>query len=316
MHYIAMAVTSFGVSAWQEPSPVLLPTNLWFIGSVVVALTVLTRVVVSFRARSSGMIFWVAAAAAFLPVSPIQPFAAPMADCYLYFMLPGLRGGSMLAARSLARRFDLHVARRASIRGAVALVLMFGFGWHRSERGPLWESEAHLLLDATVHYPKGSTAAFMRARRAAEDGEVEVAVGELRLAADLGVVGFMALPQDPGLAPLREEPAFKALVHELAVRWIIRARARGYSSQPELRVLGMAHLLREEYREAVKAFRAAIEVSGRLDAVLAAELEDALFLESSVQVRGRFRASYALGSLHSGPSPWLRSCDRRDGRGA
>ena len=142
----------------------------------------------------------------------------------------------------------------------------------------------HLLLDAAVHEPKGSTAAFMRARRAAEDGEV--AVGELRLAADLGVVGFMALPQDPGLAPLREEPAFKALVHELAGRWITRARARGYSSQPELRLLGIAHLLREEYREAVKAFRAAIEVSGRLDAVLAAELEDALFLESSVQVRG------------------------------
>lgn len=285
MRYLVMAATSYGVSAWQEPAPVLLPTHPWFIGACIAGLVIFTRLLVSMRARSSEFVFWVAALAAFLPVSQIEPFATPMADRYLYFMLPGLFGGVLLAARALALRLEIDVQRVAPILGAVALVAVFGFGWHASERVPLWQSEAHLLFDAAMHYPDGSTAAFMRARRAAQDGEVDAAIGELRLAAERGVDRFMALPQDPGLSPIRDEPAFRDLVRELAGRWIARARARGYATQPELRVLGIAHLQREEYREAVKAFEAALDMGGPLDAHLEFDLEDARARLESVQAR-------------------------------
>jgi hypothetical protein len=288
MRYVAMAATSYGVSAWQEPPPALVPMDPWVIGAVIVAIAILVRVAITLRTRSSELVFWVAAGAAFLPVSQIQPFAAPMADRYLYFMLPGLMGGCLLAARALALRMQIDVPRLAPILGALALIAVFGFGWRVSERVPLWQSESHLLLDAAIHYPEGSTAAFMRARRAAQDGEVEVAVAQLRLAAERGVDAFMALPQDPGLASLREEPAFDELLRELAGQWIARARARGYSTQPELRVLGIAHLQREEYHEAVEAFEAALDVGGPLDDYLQIDLEDARLRLESVQAMVRW----------------------------
>ncbi len=52
--YAAMAATSFGVSAWQEPAPALGPTNPWFVGALIVGSAILARTVVSLRARSSS----------------------------------------------------------------------------------------------------------------------------------------------------------------------------------------------------------------------------------------------------------------------
>ena len=46
----------------------------------------------------------------------------------------------------------------------------------------------------------------------------------------------------------------EALVREIAGRWIERAERRGYSTRPELRVLGLAHYEREEYADAVAAY--------------------------------------------------------------
>ena len=62
------------------------------------------------------------------------------------------------------------------------------------------------------------------------------------------------LERDPGLAPIRESPEFRELVRELALRWIELARKRGYHTQPELRMQGMAHLARGELEQAVDAF--------------------------------------------------------------
>ena len=274
MRYVVMYATAFGVSAWQEPLPVLSPLDPWALGGAAVACLLLWRLVISLRARSTEAVFWVAAIAAFLPVSQIIPFATPMADRYLYFMLPGLIGGTVLLCRALRQhpRFDAHMV---PVMAALGFALIFGFSLLTAGRAPLWQSESELLLDAALHYPKGSTASFMRARRAAQDGEAAEAVAELRLAANRGIGHFMALARDPGLAPLHDEPAFRELLDELAGRWIARAKQRGDSSQPELRLLGLAHMQRAEYREAVAAFEAALELAGPLDEVLQAELQAA-----------------------------------------
>ena len=273
--YLVMALTSYGVSAWHEPLPVTSWGDPWLIGGLLAALLMGGRFVWTLFARSPEAMFWVAVAAAFAPVSQLFPFATPMADRYLYFMLPGLLGGILLAARALAARLEIDPPRMAPVMAACAFSLAFVFGCHSANRMPMWQHETRLLLDAAIHYPEGATASFMRARRAAQDGDLERALEELRVAADRGIDRFMALPQDPGLAPLRDEPAFRELVKELAGRWIARARSRGYSTQPELRVLGIAHLQREEYVEAVAAFERSLHAGGPLDATVRVELEEA-----------------------------------------
>jgi hypothetical protein len=78
----------------------------------------------------------------------------------------------------------------------------------------------------------------------------------------------------------------------MAGRWIERAQRRGYGTQPELRVLGLAHLEREEYADAVAALEASLRVGGPLDAVVRAELAEA-----------RARLAGSRGTQHSRPVP-------------
>lgn len=288
MRYLAMAFSSAGVSAWHEPLPVRDPMDPWLLAGLASACLLIWRLVVMLRARKPEAVCWIAAAAAFLPVSQLFPLVTPMADRHLYFMLPGLFGGSLLALRALLARTGVDVHRLAPVLVAVGLAVVFVAGWRSTERVALWQSESDLLLDAALHYPQGMTASFVRARRAAQDGDTERAVHELRRATQQGFDRFMVLPQDPGLAPLREAPAFRALVRELAGRFIARARLRGDSTQPQLRVLGMAHMLREEYPQAIAAFEQALDAEGPLDELLRRELDAA-----------RLRLSAAPGELSS-----------------
>jgi hypothetical protein len=61
----------------------------------------------------------------------------------------------------------------------------------------------------------------------------------------------------------------------VAGRWIERARERGVSTQPELRMLAMAHLQRDEFAEAVTSYQRALAAGGPLDPVVRVELESA-----------------------------------------
>ena len=61
MRYLAMAATSFGVSAWQEPAPTLVALDPWVIGAALCGLALLLRMVLSARQRSPELAFWVAA---------------------------------------------------------------------------------------------------------------------------------------------------------------------------------------------------------------------------------------------------------------
>jgi tetratricopeptide (TPR) repeat protein len=216
--------------------------------------------------------WWVAAAASFAPVSQIFPFLNPVADRYLYFILPGLIGGTLCAGLELRGRLPASAWRGAAA-AAVALSVLFAV--QSAARAELWRGELFLLVDAAKHYPEGGTASFLRAREFAQKRDVEAAVAELRRASERGIDRFMALEGDPGLAPIRSEPAFRELLRELAGRWIETAQRRGLRTQAELRMLALAHLQRDELDQALAAFERALEVGGPLEPVVRAELEGA-----------------------------------------
>jgi tetratricopeptide (TPR) repeat protein len=221
--------------------------------------------------------FWVAAAASFAPVSQVFPFLNPVADRYLYCILPGLVGGALCWGRELCARFAPQAARNAGVRlAAAALTLSWlaAFGAWSVSRAALWTSETRLLLDAARNYPEGGTAHYLRARGAAQRGDVEQALASLRIATARGIDRFTVLERDPGLAPLREDPGFQELVRELAQRWILLAQRRGYSTQPELRMLGMAYAVRGELEQAVSVYEGALAAGGPQEEIVRRELEE------------------------------------------
>jgi hypothetical protein len=157
----------------------------------------------------------------------------------------------------------------------VAALWLAGFAAWSASRAALWQSETRLLLDAARHYPEGGTAHYLRARGAAQRGDVAAAIASLRIATTRGIDRFTVLERDPGLAPIRAAPEFQQLLREMAQRWIELARRRGYATQPELRMLGMAHVVRGELEQAVAAFEGALAAGGPQDEVVRGELEEA-----------------------------------------
>jgi hypothetical protein len=268
--YLAMAATSYGVSTFQEPEPARSWLEPWWLMALPAGALLAWRLGVTLRRRSVEAAWWVAAAVSFAPVSQVLPFLNPVADRYLYFILPGLIGGALFAGLELLGRLPAS-ARRGAAAAAAALSVFFAV--QSAARAELWRSELRLLLDAAEHYPEGGTASFLRARRAAQQGDVETAVAELRRASERGIDRFLVLESDPGLAPIRSEPAFRELLGELAGRWIEVAQSRGVRTQAELRMLALAHLQRDELDQALAAFERALEAGGPLEPVVRAELE-------------------------------------------
>jgi hypothetical protein len=268
--YLVMAATSYGVSAFQEPAPARSLLDPWWLAALPAGALLLWRTFATLRRRSVEAAFWVAAAASFAPVSQLFPFLIPLADRYLYFILPGLLGGALYL---LTRRVPPLALPASRALAAAGLVLALCFGAHSAARAALWQSELRLLLDAARHYPEGATASLLRARRAAQDGEVELAIAELRRAAALGIDDFQAVASDPGLAPLRTQPAFRELLAELAGLWIERTTRRGVETQSELRMRARAHLHRGELELAIESFERALALGGPRSAEIRAELD-------------------------------------------
>lgn len=278
MRYLVMAATSAGVSAFQEPPPATSWLDPWWLGGAAACAVLGARTVAGLRARPPRVeaVFWIAAAAAFAPVSQVFPFLNPVADRYLYTALPGLVGGALLAGASLWRAAPAPLRpSRAGVAAALAACAALGLlGLRSAGRARLWNHETLLLLDAARHYPDGGTAHFLEARAAAGRGDVDAAVAALRVAAERGVDRFQALRSDPGLAPIRDAPAFRAFLAELAGRYIELAHRRGATTQAELRMLALAHLERGEDDQAARALERALEAGGPLDAVVREELAE------------------------------------------
>ena len=102
MRYLVMASTSLGVSAFHEPEPIRSLLDPWWLFSLLALALLGWRTIVVWRRREPEVAYWVWAMVSFGPVSQIFPFLYPLADRYLYFILPGLLGGTLLAGQSAA----------------------------------------------------------------------------------------------------------------------------------------------------------------------------------------------------------------------
>jgi hypothetical protein len=280
--YIVMATTSWGLSVFHEPEPAYSVFDPWWLAALPAAALLLWRFVAAVRRRSEEVAYWVAAAASFVPISQIFPFIYPMGDRYLYFVLPGLIGGSLFL--TLEARERLAAARaspgaslpsnraisRAAIAGALALAVFFGV--RSVERAGVWRNETRLFLDAERHYPEGGPANLLRARRAAQLGDVAGAIEALRGAEERGLANFMILPNDRALAPILGTQAFYDFLRGMAGRWIERSRHWAHMNQAQYHLLAHAHMIRDELAEAQAALEDAIAAGGPQEAVLRSEL--------------------------------------------
>jgi len=281
--YLAMAASSYGISPFQEPEPVQSILDPWWIGGLVAAALLGWRTLTTLRARRAEAAYWILAAASFVPVSQIWPFMHPMADRYLYFILPGLIGGSILAALELRARWTAampnraarsrwaSIATRAVAFGTALVVVAFGIRSHA--RAALWQEEILLLRTAALQFPDGANASYYRALLAAERRDAETAVRELRAASHKSLGHMARFSADPRFEPIAREPVFHALIDEIAGRWIEFAQSRGLETQTWLRSTGQAHRVRGEYREAIDCFERALRLGGPLQSELAVEVE-------------------------------------------
>jgi tetratricopeptide (TPR) repeat protein len=270
--YLVMAATGYGVSAFHEPEPTFSPLDPWWLAALPLGALLAWRTHSTLRSRSDEGAWWLSAMAAFAPVSQIFPFLNPVADRYLYFVLPGLIGGSLLAFQDWRSRHPA-MARLDLVAVGAGLALALFFATGSVARARLWSNSTLLYLDAARHYPEGGTAAFLAARRAAQQGDAALAVGHLRRAADHGIDRFTALRNDPGLAPIRDSPEFEQLMFDMAGRWIERASRREHPTAADLRGIAQAHVVRKEYDRARAALERALGMGGPFEEVVRAELE-------------------------------------------
>ena len=276
--YLAISASSIGVSAFHEPPRAVSWLDPWWVASVP-ALTLLgLRTLSTLKARREEAAWWVFAASSFVPVSQIFPFLYPMADRYLYFILPGLIGGSLLAGRDLllrlhARAPDLAAAAvRPLAIGALALALAFGLRSHA--RAALWTNPLLLLADAGDHYPDGVAANLLRARRAAQIGDVDAAVAALDAAIARGFNRFEQLEGDPAFAPIRSDPRFRARVARMADGWIARVARLPDPTQMELHVAAQASLARGDLDGAARLLERAARQEGPIGDIVRADLAE------------------------------------------
>jgi hypothetical protein len=261
--YLVMASTSLGLSAFQEPEPARSLFDPWWLASLPVLAGLGWRTFVVARARRPEAGWWVFALVSFGPVSQIFPFLYPLADRYLYFILPGLIGGSLCALGELAQR--LPAARRRLVGRAALLVGLALFALRTQQRAALWRSPAFLLADAARHYPEGVSAQLLRASAAAQRGEADACAAALRAALARGFNRYEALAVDPVYDPVRETAAFRGVLRDMAAAWIAAGSAWKDPTQGELRRLASAHALRGEREQAVVLLRRALQQGGPFD---------------------------------------------------
>jgi hypothetical protein len=276
MRYLVMASTSLGVSAFHEPEPIRSLADPWWI-SALLALTLLGwRTLVVWRRREPEAAYWVWALVSFGPVSQIFPFLYPLADRYLYFILPGLIGGTLLAAREGLERLSLgdRGRTRASwIAVGLGAAVCACFALHSHERAGIWRYSATLVADAARHYPDGVSANLIRAHQAARERDVDGVVTALRAAESRGFNRFDKLVNDPGFDPVRDHPKFQALIDEMAGGWIARVEAREKPTQAELRMAAHAHIARREYAAARRMLKRALALGGAYDDQIRSDLD-------------------------------------------
>ena len=265
-HYLWMATSGTGLSAFHEPAPVRSWLDGWSLGGLALAPFFLWRIASGLLARRAEAAWWIGAAAAFVPISQIAPFFFPMADRYLYFILPGLIGGSVIAGSAALARFGAAGAPRVVAAACAVWIALLAV--HTYTRSFLWQSEDKLIREAAQHYPDGMIGHYVAAIEALELGRYEQAISDLRASMTRGAYVVRSFANDPALADLKTNPQFRKLALEMEGRRIAFARGLGARDQFSLRSIASGHYARGELDLAIAALEEALARGGPLQAEL------------------------------------------------
>jgi hypothetical protein len=269
-----MALSGWKLSLFHEPAAARSWLDPWWLGGLALVASIGWRSVVLVRKRSLELAYWVWVVVSFAPVSGIVALPYPMADRYLYFILPGVLGAFAFALPEVWRRFGPMPAARARSIGTVAAALgIAAFGLAANRHATLWAKPELLLAQAERVYPEGQVARLRSAHRAALAGDAEETARLLRKAVERGFDRLDVLLSDPVYAALRGHPDFAAIVDELARGMVQRLEARDEPSQAELRVLAQARYVLRDLTGATQAYRRALETKGPHRAEIERELE-------------------------------------------
>ncbi len=272
--YLWMSATGSGVSNFHEPEPAVSWLDPWWLAGLVAGVVLAWRTVVTLVRGEKEAAFWVLAAASFAPVSQIFPFVYPLADRYLYSILPGLIGGVLLAGAALLERLERSPlpglpalggrAREPLLRGVgvAAGVLVVVLAVRTHARSPVFASNLGMMQDAALHYPEGMQAQLLKGQEAARRGHDARAVAAFGRAVELGFADLAALLENPQLARLRARPDFQAVLLDLARRDVERLGPQEEPTQAELRQLALAYVVRDQRAEAIRSLERALAMPG------------------------------------------------------
>ncbi|MEE2665705.1 MAG: hypothetical protein VX681_16425 [Myxococcota bacterium] len=261
--YALMAIGGWKLSLFHEPAAARSWLDPWWFGGLALVVAIAWRSVTLVRRRSQELGYWVWAVASFAPVSGIVALPYPMADRYLYFILPGLLGALAFALPEAWQRFG--PAPSARSRSAAAVVAVLGiaaFGFAANRHATLWADPELLLARTERVYPDGQIARLRSAYRAAAAGDGDAATRQLREAVGRGFDRLDVLLSDPVYVALRGHAGFDALVDQLARGMVEHLAARTDPSQAELRVLAQARIVLRDLAGAERAYRRSLEIDG------------------------------------------------------
>jgi hypothetical protein len=265
LRYLVMAASGYGLSAFQQARPALSWLDPWWLGGAVAFVLIGWRAIRALGRRRPEGVYWTWALVSFALVSQVIPLIYPMADRYLYFMLPGLLGGSLLWLSALVQGWP-HDRRTLAQRAGsgIALALLVAFAVQAHQRAALWVSYDQLAQDSMRHYPDGLAAHLFRSRQAAQRGDAEAAATELRGAFELGNRQFGPITADPLYQPVLRHPAFQKLLIDMADWWIARVNVVDNPNQIQLYQLASAYWLRGDFGQAQRTLERALAVGGPL----------------------------------------------------
>ncbi len=261
--YAPLILGSWGVSTAHQPPAPQSVLDLWVLLGIAVLAGGLGLLVATLR-RGHPSAGWLAfAAASYLPISQIFPFRYPMADRYVYFLLPGLLGAAAIA---LTPHWERRAARPGSRLRPIALGLLLlvaaGGAYRAHQRAKVFSSQEAFAADAAAHYPEGTTALLMRARRLAAVGRLDEAVVALAAVQRVTMPSPLALLADPGLAPLRGHPGFAQRVQRSAQWWRDHLEGLARPTRYDLIDLAQIHLLEGHPERAETVIRQGLAMEG------------------------------------------------------
>ena len=230
--YLVLALTGAGASTFHQPLPPDSMLDPWFALGLVTLLGLGFLGVRALR-RGHAAAGWLGiAAAAYVPVAQLFPFRYPMADRYLYFVLPGLLGAALVTLSPWLRSGIATLTGRG-VRAAPRALLALGIAttvlaaaWSAVfiGRAGVWASPERVEADAARNYPEGIPGQMTLARRLIAQGDIAGAVDAVARARARGHTNPAALIQDPTLQPLFQDPRYLPMMREMTEHWIVRAR--------------------------------------------------------------------------------------------